>query len=75
MSCLCFDDRETRYTSKEQDFIAPIRDVFTNFVHICQASYYVSENVTIDEMLPVVRGNCHFRQYIPSKPSKYGTKI
>lgn len=31
--------------------------------------------VTIDEMLPAFRGKCSFRQYMPSKPNKYGIKI
>lgn len=50
-------------------------DVFTKFVHNCQAGYCIGENATIDEMLPAFRANCPFRQYIPSKPSKYGIKI
>lgn len=70
-----FDDRETRPARKEQDRFAPIRDIFTKFVRNCQASYCIGENVTVDEMLPAFRGKCPFRQYIPSKPSKYGIKI
>lgn len=31
--------------------------------------------VTIDEKLEAIAGNCSFKQYIPSKPSKYGNKI
>ena len=31
--------------------------------------------MTIDEMLVGFRGKCSFRQYIPSKPAKYGMKI
>lgn len=31
--------------------------------------------VTSDKMLPGFRGKCQFRQYIPSKPNKYGLKI
>lgn len=73
--CLRFDDRETRSARKEIDRLAPIRDVFTKFVNNCQVNYCIGENVTIDEMLPGFRGNCPFRQYIPSKPNKYGIKI
>ena len=33
------------------------------------------ENVTVDEQLLTYRGRCPFKQYIPSKPGKYGIKI
>uniref|UniRef100_A0A665ULX8 PiggyBac transposable element-derived protein domain-containing protein n=1 Tax=Echeneis naucrates TaxID=173247 RepID=A0A665ULX8_ECHNA len=32
-------------------------------------------DVTVDERLVPFRGKCPFRQYIPSKPGKYGIKI
>ncbi|XP_045481006.1 piggyBac transposable element-derived protein 4-like [Harmonia axyridis] len=73
--CLRFDDRSTRNQRKTLDRLAPIREVFDKFIINCQNSYYPAENVTIDEMLPGFRGRCSFRQYIPSKPNKYGIKI
>ncbi|XP_068243792.1 piggyBac transposable element-derived protein 4-like [Palaemon carinicauda] len=45
------------------------------FVENCKKNYTPSEFVTIDEMLVAFRGHCPFRQYIPSKPAKYGIKI
>ncbi|CAJ0955096.1 unnamed protein product [Ranitomeya imitator] len=73
--CLRFDDRTTRTERKTHDRLAPIRDIFQRFVVNCKQSYYPGENLTIDEMLPGFRGRCAFRQYIPSKPNKYGIKI
>lgn len=35
----------------------------------------MSEYCTIDEKLEPFRGRCQFRQYIKSKPAKYGIKI
>ena len=35
----------------------------------------MEQNVTIHEMLPGFSGKCRFRQYIPSKPSKYDITI
>ncbi|CAF4464602.1 unnamed protein product [Rotaria sp. Silwood2] len=32
-------------------------------------------SLTVDEQLIPTRGRCNFRQYIPSKPGKYGVKI
>ncbi|XP_071201069.1 piggyBac transposable element-derived protein 4-like [Salvelinus alpinus] len=37
--------------------------------------YNPGPNVTVDEQLMAFRGRCPFRQYIPSKPAKYGIKI
>lgn len=33
------------------------------------------ENLTVDEQLIPYRGRCPFKQYIPSKPDKYGMKM
>jgi hypothetical protein len=70
-----FDDIETRVNRRATDKLAGIRSVFEHFVENCKANYIASENVTIDETLVGFRGRAPFRQYIPSKPSKYGIKI
>ncbi|KAB0804070.1 hypothetical protein PPYR_01040 [Photinus pyralis] len=72
---LRFDDMETRDERKRVDKLAPIRDFFDTFVSKCKLAYSPFENVTIDEKLEAFRGRCAFRQYIPSKPNKYGIKI
>ena len=66
---------DTRVTRKAEDRVAPIREIFTLFVNSCQKNYSLGEFTTIDEMLVGFRGRCRFRQYIPSKPNKYGIKI
>ncbi|XP_050065449.1 piggyBac transposable element-derived protein 4-like [Aphis gossypii] len=70
-----FDDISTRAQRKQFDKLAAIRSVFEDFVLSCENCYTVGANVTIDEMLEGFRGRCSFRQYIPSKPNKYGIKI
>lgn len=72
---LRFDDRTTREERKKTDKLAPIREVFDIFVSSCRKHYSISQNATIDEMLLGFRGRCGFRQYIPSKPNKYGLKL
>ena len=57
------------------DKLAPIRDIFDNFVNNCKSAYTPYEYVTIVEKLEAFRGRCGFKQYIPSKPNKYGIKI
>lgn len=75
LRCIRFDDRTTRPERSKIDKLAPIRTIFENFVAHCQAGYYHSEFITVDEILAGFRGRCSFRQYIPSKPNKYGLKI
>ncbi|XP_022913435.1 piggyBac transposable element-derived protein 4-like [Onthophagus taurus] len=70
-----FDNKETREQRKEIDKLAPIRQIFDNFVVNCQSAYSPFHCVTIDEKLEGFRGRCSFKQYIPSKPNKYGIKI
>ncbi|XP_060845772.1 piggyBac transposable element-derived protein 4-like [Rhopalosiphum padi] len=72
--CLRFDDIHDRAVRKQFDKLAPIRDIFTLMVDNFQKYYCPSEYVTIDEQLLAFRGKCPFRQYIPSKPAKYGIK-
>lgn len=72
---LRFDDITDREERKRTDKLAPIREVFDSFVEKCKANYEMGQYVTIDEMLEAFRGKCNFRQYIPSKPAKYGIKI
>ena len=49
--------------------------MFESFVANCKKAYCVSPYVTVDEKLEPFCGRCSFRQYIPSKPTKYGVKI
>ena len=75
LECLRFDDKSTRTERLKSDKLAPIREIFQMFVSNCQKTYSISEFGTIDEMLAAFRGRCSFRQYIPSKPDKYGIKL
>jgi hypothetical protein len=49
--------------------------LFAAFVENCKKYYSLGENVTFDEKLEAFRGRCGSKQYIPSKPNKYGIKI
>nr|XP_022911139.1 piggyBac transposable element-derived protein 4-like [Onthophagus taurus] len=70
-----FDDINTRHARRQEDKLAPIREIFERFNHNCKQVYTVSEYCTLDEQLVPFRGRCSFRMYIPSKPAKYGLKI
>ena len=75
MRCLRFDDKETRSQRASLDKLAPIRELFEEILLSFRKYYRVSEFVTVDEKLEAFRGRCSFKQYIPSKPNKYGIKI
>lgn len=75
LRCLRFDNKDTREERKRFDKLAAIRQFFDMFVKNCKDGYNLSEFTTIDEKLEAFRGKCQFRQYIPSKPNKYGIKI
>ncbi|XP_045505907.1 piggyBac transposable element-derived protein 4-like [Colias croceus] len=74
-NCLRFDNRATREERRENDRLAPIRQVFDDIVKVSSELYSPSEYCTLDEMLLGFRGRCVFKMYIPSKPDKYGIKI
>ncbi|XP_005997448.1 piggyBac transposable element-derived protein 4-like [Latimeria chalumnae] len=70
-----FDNRDTRADRRERDKLAAIREVWDKWVEILPLLYNPGSNVTVDECLVPFRGCCPFRQYMPTKPAKYGIKI
>ncbi|RZC42715.1 DDE Tnp 1 7 domain containing protein, partial [Asbolus verrucosus] len=75
LRCIRIDDKTTRAECAKLEKLALIRDFFSKFVENCKTGYSLSEYVTVDEKLEAFKGRCSFRQYIPSKPNKYGIKI
>lgn len=75
LRCIRFDNIHTRDERKKVDKLAPIRNIFERIVKNFQNGFSPSEYVTVDEKLEPFRGKCPFRQYIKSKPAKYGIKI
>lgn len=74
-SALRFDDVSSRRLNKSSDKFAPIRELWDYWQQLLPMSYNCNENVTVDEQLVAFRGRCSFRQYMPSKPAKYGLKF
>ena len=69
---LRFDSREDRNTD---DKFAPFRRMWEQLVETCRKCYVLSAFVTVDKQLIPFRGRCSFKQYMPSKPDKYGMKL
>lgn len=76
LSVLRFDDQTTRRNRIDNgDKLAAISKIYEIFNANCTNNYSCSEYAVVDEMLVGFRGRCNFRQYIKSKPKKYGIKI
>ena len=72
---LRFDNKDTRSARRCNDRLAPIRYVFDLWVEMLSKSSVSFESVTTDEQLIPFRGRCYLRQYMKSKPAKYGIKL
>ena len=70
-----FDDAANRRQRASTDKLEPIRKVFDMWESTLQDAFVPDENVTVDEQLLTYRGRVPFKQYIPSKPGKYGIKL
>ena len=70
-----FDDYQTRLVRMATDRLAPIRDVLENVRERFKNSFNPHKFVTVDEHMCGFRGRCPFRQFIPTKPDRYGIKI
>ncbi|XP_025991729.2 piggyBac transposable element-derived protein 4-like [Solenopsis invicta] len=73
--CIRFDNRADRAERRVRDKLAPIRNVYEKWNKNLSRLYNPGENITVDEQLVPFRGRCPFKQYIPSKPARYGLKI
>ena len=74
-SIICFDDRSTRpYQDLSRKNFFKIENIFSRFRENISRAVIPSENLTVDETLYAFRGHCNFRQYIKSKPARYGIK-
>ena len=56
------------------DPLAKMRPFIDEVQHICKSSYLPYQDISIDETLLLFKGRLVFRQYLPSKRSRYGIK-
>ena len=70
---LRFDDRSSRSTTRDK--FSPFRLFWDDFINNCKRMYRPGCYMCVDEQLLPFRGRVSFRQYIPSKPDKYGMKF
>ncbi|XP_033229277.1 uncharacterized protein LOC117180849 [Belonocnema kinseyi] len=70
-----FDDKSTRAARRETDKLAPIREIWEEFISNCTRYYSPSSYCTIDEQLLSFSGRCAFKVHNRAKPDKHGMKI
>ncbi|CAJ1069796.1 PREDICTED: piggyBac transposable element-derived protein 4-like%2C partial [Xyrichtys novacula] len=70
-----FDDKLLRPDRHRRDKMAPIRDLWDRWSSRLPKMFNPGRDICIVEQLVPFRGRCSFRQYMPSKPGKYGLKI
>lgn len=75
LSCLRFDDKNTRAERLGTDRFTHIREIWGKFILNCTAYYEPHSNCTIDEKLLSFRGKCVFKMYISTKRDNYELKI
>ncbi|XP_077385348.1 uncharacterized protein LOC144023587 [Festucalex cinctus] len=72
---LRFDDRLLRPHRRHLDKLSPISDIWSMWLELLPKMFNLGRDICIDEQLVSFSGRCSFRQYMPSKPAKYGLKI
>ena len=72
---LRFDDASTRLQRVLNDKLAPIREIFDKINESLRNSYFPGKWLTVDDHMAGFRGRCPIKQFIQSKPDKYGIKM
>lgn len=72
---LRFDDRLTRPYRYREDKLSAFRNMWDKWTERLPLLFNPGDDICVDEQLVPFRGRCKFRQYMPSKPAKYGLKI
>lgn len=70
-----FDDKLYRPSQLKESKLAAIWPVWEKWAPRLQLMYNPGTDICVDEQLVPFRGRCRFRQYIPSKPARYGIKV
>ncbi|XP_052826863.1 piggyBac transposable element-derived protein 4-like [Octopus bimaculoides] len=57
------------------DPLYKVRPVIDLLVNSYKTEYLPRKNLSVDETMIGYKGRVHFRQYMPAKPTKWGTKV
>ncbi|XP_077368563.1 uncharacterized protein LOC144013470 [Festucalex cinctus] len=65
----------SKRTPGQPNKLSPISDLWAKWTEILPKLFNPGRDICVDEQLVSFRGRCSFKQYIPSKPAKYGIKV
>lgn len=72
---LHFEDNELHDQRTRSSKLTKIKTVLDNIVEKCQSLYIPQRDICIDESLLMWKGRLSWKQYIPSKRSRFGIKF
>jgi hypothetical protein len=58
-----------------EDRLAKVRSLFEDFLKRCRQFFMAFQQLSLDEAIKKFKGRCIFKQYIKSKPVRWGIKI
>jgi Transposase IS4 len=59
----------------KHDKLYKIRELWEDFISRCKLFFWPAQQVGVDEAIKKFKGRCSFKQYIKSKPVRWGLKI
>ena len=75
-SNITFDDIDSRQTRRAEDVkFHKFRDVLDAFKKKIREGLIPGSRLCVDEQLYAYKGRCSFKQFMPTKPNKYGIKF
>jgi len=61
--------------AKKGDKLQKVRELWDDFIGRCKMLFWLAQQIGIDEAIKKFKGRCSFKQYIKSKPVRWGLKI
>ena len=72
---ICNNLEQPDVNDPHRDKLFKIRPFLDMFTEACKTVYYPKRDLAVDESMMPWKGRVAFKQFIPSKPTKYGIKM
>lgn len=71
----CCDPHTEDSEVEKGNRLVKVQAFFESFIQACKTFYLPGQCIALDEAIKAFKGRCLFKQYIKSKPVKWGIKI
>jgi hypothetical protein len=61
--------------AQKADKLHKVREIWDDFISRCKILFWLAQQLGLDEAIKKFKGRCSFKQYIKSKPVRWGLKI